>query len=104
MNNIRIAKQLIKIAKQMIADYEVIPNDGHKSFYGKAIVKKDEKGYEVLYSYGTAVLRKEGDNIYRRLWGDWSATTGRHIMSWAGINKRQWDNTPVGGIVDKQSF
>lgn len=95
MKNIKIAKELVKIAKQMIADYELIPNDSHKSFYGKAIVKTDEQGREVLYSYGRPVLRKEGKGKYTRLWDGWSQTTGRHVMSWSGINKKQWDAMPV---------
>ena len=33
--------------------FELMPNDGRKSFYGKAIVEIDNEGSETLYSYGT---------------------------------------------------
>lgn len=33
--------------------YELIPTDGRKSFYGKAVVMVQDDGSEILYSYGT---------------------------------------------------
>ena len=38
--------------------FELMPNDGRKSFYGKAIVEIDNEGNETLYSYGTRILTK----------------------------------------------
>lgn len=98
MDNIKIAKELVKMAKSLVADYEVMPQDGSKSFYRKAIIKKDAQGREVLYSYDTPVLRKEKDGSYTRLWDGWSATTGRHIKSWANIDKKEWDKMEVVDI------
>lgn len=60
-----------------------------KSFYGKAKVVVLENGNEVLYSYGTPIIYKDlnKDRVYR-LWNDWSATTGRHIKAFIGLNKK----------------
>ena len=38
--------------------YELIPNDSHKSFYGKAYVQVDGWGRETLYSYNTGQLHR----------------------------------------------
>ena len=93
--NIKIAKELIKLAKDLMADHEVTPTDGRKSFYYKAIVRQDSQGREVLYSYNTPVLRKEKDGTYTRLWNGWTGATGRHVKSWANIDKKTWDKMPV---------
>lgn len=39
--------------------YELMPKDGRKSFYGKAIVQVDNHGTETLYSYGTKIIGKD---------------------------------------------
>lgn len=70
--------------------YELSPNDSHKSFYGKAHVIINDDGTETLVSYTTPVLRREIDGTYTRLWGGWSATTGRHIAAFSGMNKREY--------------
>lgn len=75
--------------------YNLMPKDSHKSFYGKAKVLVDDDGKETLISYWTPVLEKAPDGTLRRLWGGWSATTGRHIKAFAGINKSEWDKMEV---------
>lgn len=30
-----------------------------------------------------------------RLWGGWSATTGRHIAAFCGMNKKEFTNLPL---------
>lgn len=75
--------------------YNLIPNDSHKSFYGKAKVLVDDDGTETLVSYWTPVLRKMPDGSLQRLWGGWSATTGRHIKAFAGINKAEYTRMQV---------
>lgn len=75
--------------------YNLIPKDSHKSFYGKARVIVDDDGTETLVSYWTPVLRKMPDGSLRRLWGGWSATTGRHIKAFAGINKAEYARMEV---------
>ena len=74
--------------------YELIPTDGRKSFYGKARVLVDG-GTETLVSYTTKVIRRDADGTLHRLWSGWSATTGRHIAAFCGINKKEWDALPV---------
>ena len=59
--------------------YELIPTDGRKSFYGKAVVVEDNNGNETLYSYGTPIIKRDTSGNLERLWGGWSVTTGRHI-------------------------
>ena len=70
--------------------YNLTPNDSHKSFYGKAIVKEYENGVKILQSYKTDVLRIDPDGKLTRLWNGWSATTGRHIKAFAGIGKAEY--------------
>lgn len=76
---------------------KLIPNDSHKSFYGKARVEYHKLNgieSEVLISYTTPVLIRIGDQLYRT-WDGWSATTGRHIRAFAGLNKKEFWDTPL---------
>lgn len=62
--------------------FYLIPNDNHKSFYGKAIVT-ESNGIATLTSYKTDVARIE-DGVFTRLVSDGnanSATTRRHIRA-----------------------
>ena len=74
--------------------YELKPQDGHKSFYGKADVLVYEDGTEMLRSYGTIVAIREPDGTILRSWDGWSATTGRHIAAFCGLNKKQYLSIP----------
>lgn len=38
--------------------YELIPTDGRKSFYGKAVVQIAADGSETLYSYNTPIIKR----------------------------------------------
>ena len=67
--------------------YELIPNDGKKSFYGKAVVEVADDGSETLYSYNTAIIKRTAAGELVKLWDGWSATTGRHINAFCGLNK-----------------
>lgn len=75
--------------------YNLIPTDSHKSFYGKAIVIVNDDGTRTLISYTTPVLRENADGTYTRLWWGWSATTGRHIRSFCGMNKAEYTALPT---------
>lgn len=70
--------------------YELMPNDSHKSFYGKALVCVHEDGTETLYSYGTAIIDRtpEGELIPR--YDGWTATTGRHVKAFCGLSKDEY--------------
>lgn len=74
--------------------YELTPNNGRKSFYGKARVII-ENGAETLYSYNTAIMRRLSDGSLVRLWDGWSATTGRHIAAFCGLNKKGFNALPL---------
>lgn len=80
---------------KVIRTAELAPRDGHKSFYGKAVVRTYDDGTEVLRSYETDVIRRNADGSLTRLWGGWSATTGRHVASFCGIGKAVWDKMAV---------
>lgn len=75
--------------------YELVPTDGRKSFYGKARVYIEQDGTQVLVSYRTPVIAKKLDGTLVKLWDGWSLTTGRHIRSFAGIAKAEWDAMPI---------
>ena len=77
--------------------YKLVPDDSHKSFYGKAIVTVYDDGTEILRSYQTDVLAKGPDGMYHRLWDDWSATTGRHIKAFSGLSKAEYLALPYEG-------
>lgn len=70
--------------------YELIPNNGRKSFNGKAKVIIDETGDETLYSYGTAIIRRTTGGQLVKLWDGWTATTGNHIRAFCGLSKAEF--------------
>jgi hypothetical protein len=59
-------------------DYALQPNDSHKSFYGKAMVRR-ENGRLILRSYDTDVAYIENGRAVVR--GRYSNTTARHIRA-----------------------
>lgn len=67
--------------------YELIPTDGRKSFYGKAVVEVAADGTETLYSYNTPIIKRTVSGELVKLWDGWSVTTGRHILAFCGLNK-----------------
>lgn len=74
--------------------YELIPQNGRMSFYGKAKVLIDEQG-ETLYSYDTPIIRLNKDGTLTRLYSGWSATTGTHIKSFCGLRKKEFFDIPM---------
>lgn len=89
---------------KVLRSYELTPNDGHKSFYKKAIVRIYDDGTEVLRSYGTDVITRTADGALVRHWDGWSATTGRHAAAFCGIGKKDWDKMPVVPIDNPHSY
>lgn len=78
--------------------YELTPLPGQqRSFYGKAKVAIYEDGTRKLCSYNLGVLRQDPDGTYHRLWGGWSATTGRHIKAFSGLSKAEYMALPYEG-------
>jgi hypothetical protein len=76
--------------------YELFPTDGRASFYHKATVETKGRT-STLLSYGTPVVRRnERTGKLTRLWDGWSATTGRHIAAFCGLNKAAYLALPIG--------
>ena len=81
--------------------YELMPDHGQKSFYGKAIVCVHEDGTETLYSYGTAIIDRNPDGSLTPRWCGWTATTAKHIRAFCGLNKSEyfklagWEKEPT---------
>ena len=71
--------------------YELKPTNGQKSFYGKALVKRNTDGSETLYSYRTPIIKQTSDGELVRLWDGWSATTGSHIKAFCGLSKAEYN-------------
>lgn len=67
--------------------YELTPDNGRKSFYGKAKVIIEADGTETLYSYDTPIIKKLVDGSLVKMWDGWSNTTGTHIKAFCGLNK-----------------
>lgn len=70
-----------------MSKYELTPTDGRKSFYGKAVVIIGDDGSETLYSYNTPIIKRLVSGELVKLWSGWTATTGRHIKAFCGLNK-----------------
>lgn len=70
--------------------YELKPTNGQKSFYGKAKVYITEDGTKTLYSYDTPIISVDPQGGLHRLWQGWTATTGKHIRAFCGLNKKEF--------------
>lgn len=77
--------------------FELIPIDGRKSFYGKALVTEENNGLQLLTSYNTPICTyDEKTRVFRKIWLGYSATTMRHINSFRvsnglpQIGKKEW--------------
>lgn len=74
---------------------ELMPQNGRKSFYGKALIdhKKDINGnsYDVLLSYGSEIIRKYKDGYMAIAEPSLiSQTTAAHLKSFCGMNKKEY--------------
>ena len=72
--------------------YELIPDNGRKSFYGKAKVVIDDNGNEILYSYDTPIIKRDINRKLTKLWSGWRKTTGTHIKAYCGLDKKAYVN------------
>ena len=77
-----------------MSKYELIPVDGRKSFYGKAVVMVSDDQTETLFSYGTKIISKNRNGELVKYWGGWSQTTGRHIKAFCGLSKAEFMALP----------
>ena len=78
-------------------DVELLSYDIQKSFYKKAYIHINTDEYDnytvTLYSYNTPILMID-NGVFKRLWNDWSRTTGRHIKAFCGFNKKEFFEIP----------
>lgn len=77
--------------------YELTPTDNHKSFYCKAIVEISDDGTETLYSYKTKIISRDSKGNLTRFYDGWTATTGRHIKAFCGLDKAGFLALPLNG-------
>lgn len=75
--------------------YELMPCNSQKSFCGKALVLTFPDGSRILQSYSTRIAKIDAYGNITRLWGGWSATTGKHISAFCGLNKREFCALPL---------
>lgn len=70
---------------------ELVPTNGRKSFYGKAMIDTTNEG-EVLVSYGTRIILKKRNNELIPLANPevLSHTTCTHLKSFCNITKREY--------------
>lgn len=73
-----------------IRKYEPVPTDNRKSFYGKCFVEVHEDGSETLFSYNTKIITRQPDGTLTRHYDDYTVTTGRHIIAFCGLNKKEF--------------
>lgn len=67
--------------------YELIPTNGQKSFYGKAVVEVYQDGSAILFSYNTPIVKRALNGDLTRLYAGWSQTTGKHIKAFCVLDK-----------------
>ena len=89
VRTIEINGEMVKVVNV----YEVCPVGNQKSFYDKAHLLELFNGMRVLKSYDTLILVKDGKR-FLKLWDDWSATTGKHIYSFCGMRKKDFEKLP----------
>ena len=94
--------------------YELSPRDGRKSFYGKAkvFIADDSgigaRGIAFLISYDSVICARDMYGEVERFpceWNErqldrdnWSATTGRHIAAFCGLNKKEFLDLPIADV------
>ncbi len=77
-------------------EYDLIPTNGRKSFYGKARVEIADDGAETLISYHSRIIRRNADGSYVRLFEETlTHTTATHVKSFCGMNKKEFEKLPV---------
>lgn len=78
--------------------FDLTPCTSQKSFYGKAKVYTLSNGWRILQSYSTMVAGIDEHGNVHRFWGGWSATTGKHIRSFCGLNKKAFTDLELADL------
>lgn len=77
--------------------YELTPNNGLKSFNGKAKVVIDE-GKKTLYSYNIPICYFDESKNLHRVYGEkLSNTTAKHVKAFSGMTKKEFESLEVEG-------
>ena len=86
--------------------FELIPDYGQKSFYGKARVRENWNKTVTLISYETEVCSIDTkNNKFFRQWPGYSLTTMNHINTFRrlygfpAIRKKEWEMLPIETLV-----
>lgn len=79
----------IKNYLEGVQEHELTPTTTQKSFYGKAKIIETSEG-KYLKSYNTIIMCVNNDGSMIRFWSGWSATTGKHISAFCGLNKKEY--------------
>lgn len=89
---------------------ELTPNNGRKSFYGKALIETKSNGSEVLLSYNTPIIERtaKGELIplvdIQDIDSVMSNTTCTHLKSFCGLNKADYRKLYKGEIKREPAF
>ncbi len=81
-------------------EFYLVPVNGRKSFYGKAVAIEKDNGEIELKSYNT-IVAKIVNGEFKRLWSGYSLTTMNHINAFihtygiSGGGKSWWDSLEV---------
>lgn len=94
----KINMKTFKISLRNCNKSELLPIN-QKSFYGKAVIYHLANGTRVLKSYSTIIAMIDKKGNIRRFWGGWSATTGKHIKAFCGLNKKGFTDLPLADFV-----
>lgn len=79
----------------MLREFEPLPADNRKSFYGKCSIYQNEAGARALRSYRTIVMTQDETGQLHRHWPGWSQTTARHIWAGFGIDTETYRSMQV---------
>ena len=89
---------------QKVTSFDLRPNNGRKSFYGKAQVIL-ANGCAYLKSYDTIVAAIDSNGCFYRLWNGYSVTTMNHVNAFIALygvpggGKAWWENLLIWELV-----
>lgn len=72
--------------------YYLMPTaeQNQKSFGCKAVIEVNDDGTETLFSYNIKIVSKMPNGELIKHWDGWTATTGKHIKAFCGMNKKEY--------------
>lgn len=72
--------------------YYLMPTEKqNQKFFGcKAVVEVSDDGTETLFSYNMKIVSRKPNGELVKHWNGWTATTGKHIKAFCGMNKKEY--------------